>query len=81
MSVRKSKIIFLVGFLSSYSPSYISRQGLEYAIQTMIEEKDLSENEQIQLTKMLEENPESLLTEKCRYFGMIKNYILPFIKR
>jgi len=81
LSARKSKIIFLVGFLSSRSPSYISRQGLEYAVKTMIEEKGLSGNEQIQLTKMLEENPEFLLTKKPRYFGMLKNYILPFIKR
>jgi len=74
-----SLIIFLVRFLSYNSPTYVSKQGLEYAISDFLSDNHLSEQETREILRLLREKPQFLVDEKCKYFDKIKYYILPFL--
>lgn len=74
-------IIFLVDFLKQSSKKHISIAGLELAVQDLIEEKEFSEKEKERIKKVLENNPEFLISEECKYFKTIKPYLLPFLTR
>lgn len=79
MLTLTSLIIFQVGFFTD-KPTYISRRGLEYAVQDIIEEHNLRADEQEELRKLLEFNPSSLLSPDSRYFHKLKYAILPFLR-
>ncbi|OIO41212.1 hypothetical protein COU56_01105 [Candidatus Pacearchaeota archaeon CG10_big_fil_rev_8_21_14_0_10_31_9] len=74
-------IIFLVGSLKHNSKNRISLQGLELAVQDLIDEKNLAEAEKLRIKKILENNPEYLVSKECKYFKVIKPYLLPFLTR
>ena len=78
MLVKKDLIIFLVEFLSHSSPIFISIQSLEYAVEDMIEDKELSEEEQKGLRLILENDSEHLLLKEC-IWPCFKYYILPYL--
>ncbi|MBS3072806.1 hypothetical protein J4477_03165 [Candidatus Pacearchaeota archaeon] len=72
-------IIFLVEFLKHSPKNRISFQGLELAVQDLFEEKNLPVEKAEEIKTILKTNPKLLVNEKCKYFGEIKPYLLPFL--
>ena len=81
MLVNHDLIIFLVYYLSYHTPTYISRIGLEYAVQDYLEEH---EDERENLNKALRNKPVSLLELielDSKWRSKIGHFLHPFLTK